>query len=179
MGAALSLAQLRSRLLRRAIIQLHPLADGFGLHDFWLFEGLLSEKNDRLHVTASHYDDPIATELVQNARRCISLHGCTDQQAEGKILIGGLDAELRNIVLGELTAAGFEGEITDKDSLDGREPDNVANKTKTCGCVQLEMGTSFRASLFGTNTRPQRKNTTNDKFWKLVGALRKAISSVD
>src|SRR5690242_18513754 len=63
--------------------------DGYGLHDFWLFEGLLPRENDRLHVTASHYNEPIATELVQNARRCISLHGCTDEQAKGKIQIGG------------------------------------------------------------------------------------------
>ena len=84
---------------------LMPSADGLGLHDFWLFEGLLPKENGRLHVTASNYNDPIATELVQNARRCISLHGCTDRQANGKIQLGGLDFELRDIVLEELTAA--------------------------------------------------------------------------
>jgi phage replication-related protein YjqB (UPF0714/DUF867 family) len=46
---------------------LTPAADGHGLHDFWLFEGLLSSGNGDLHVTASNYDEPIATELVQNA----------------------------------------------------------------------------------------------------------------
>ena len=59
--------------------------DGHALHDFWLFEGLLPSDNGRLHVTASHYDEPIAMELVHNARRCISLHGCSDAQANGKI----------------------------------------------------------------------------------------------
>ncbi len=73
--------------------------DGYGLHDFWLFEGLLPKKNGKLHVTASNYDEPIATELAQNARRCISLHGCRDEQAKGKIQIGGLDLELKDIVL--------------------------------------------------------------------------------
>ena len=62
-----------------------PALDGQAMHDFWLFEGLLPTGNGRLHVTASHYDDPIATELVKNALRCISLHGCTDAQAKGKI----------------------------------------------------------------------------------------------
>ena len=40
------------------------------------------------------------------------------------------------------------------------------------------MGTTFRASLFapGCNTRELRKNNTNAKFSKLVGALRKALS---
>src|SRR5918995_7180661 len=88
-----------------------PALDGHALHDFWLFEGLLSSGNGRLHVTASHYDDPIATELVQNSRRCISLHGCTAAQAKGKIQIGGRDHELRGIVLEELTTARIPAEI--------------------------------------------------------------------
>jgi phage replication-related protein YjqB (UPF0714/DUF867 family) len=152
--------------------------DDLGLHDFWLFEGLLPSGNGKLHVTASHYDEPIATELVQNARRCISLHGCSDTQANGKIQIGGRDLELRDIVLEELTIAGIPAEITTNKMLGGESPDNIANKTKILGCVQLEMGTSYRSSLFGTNTQPQRKKTTNTQFWLLVGALRKAMSRV-
>ena len=152
--------------------------DDLGLHDFWLFEGLLPSGNGKLHVTASHYDEPIATELVQNARRCISLHGCSDTQANGKIQIGGLDFELRDIVLEELTIAGIPAEITTNKMLRGESPDNIANKTKILGCAQLEMGTSYRSSLFGTNTQPQRKKTTNPQFWLLVEALRKAMSRV-
>jgi phage replication-related protein YjqB (UPF0714/DUF867 family) len=155
-----------------------PSADGLGLHDFWLFEGLLPRGNGRLHVTASHYNDPIATELVQNARRCVSLHGCTDRQANGRIQLGGRDFELREIVLEELTAAGIDAEITHDPMLDGSHPDNIANKTRMGGCAQLEMGTSFRSSLFGTNTRPRRKHTTNERFTRLVAALRRAMSRV-
>ena len=155
-----------------------PAVDGLELHDFWLFEGLLTSGNGRLHVTASHYDEPIATELVQNAQRCISLHGCLDEQAKGKIQIGGLDCELRDIVLEELTAVQIPAEMATDLMLDGNLPNNIANKTKIRGCVQLEMGTSYRASLFDIDTRSQRKNTTNTQFWLLVGALRKAMSRV-
>jgi len=153
--------------------------DGHALHDFWLFEGLLPSGNGRLHVTASHYDEPIAMELVQNARRCISLHGCSDAQANGKIQIGGRDHELREIVLEELTAARIPAEITKNPMLDGDLPDNIANQTKVHGCAQLEMGTTYRASLFGIDTRVQRKHTTNRKFWRLVRALRRAMSRVE
>jgi phage replication-related protein YjqB (UPF0714/DUF867 family) len=155
-----------------------PCTDGLGLHDFWLFEGLLPRENGRLHVTASNYNDPIATELVQNARRCISLHGCTDRQANGRIQLGGLDVELRDIVLDELTAANIDAEIAHNPMLDGSLPDNIANKTRIGGCAQLEMGTSFRSSLFGIDTRPRRKHTTNDTFDRLVAALRQAMSRV-
>lgn len=152
--------------------------DGYGLHDLWLFEGLLPSRNGDLHVTASHYDEPIATKLVENAQRCISLHGCTDTQANGRIQLGGLDDELRDIVLEELDAAGIPAEITSDPMLDGSLPDNIANKTRTGGCAQLEMGTNYRRSLFGINTRPQRKHTTNARFWLLVCALRKSMSRV-
>ena len=157
---------------------LMPSADGLGLHDFWLFEGLLPKENGRLHVTASNYNDPIATELVQNARRCISLHGCTDLQAHGRIQLGGLDFELRDIVLEELEAAHIEAEIAANPMLDGSRPDNIANKTRSGGCAQLEMATSFRSGLYGINTRPRRKHTTNDRFNRLVAALRRAMSRV-
>ena len=74
------------------------------MHDFWLFEGLLPKGNGDLHVTASNYNEPIASELVQNARRCFSLHGCSDTNAKvsdtqpkGITQIGGLDLELRDL----------------------------------------------------------------------------------
>jgi phage replication-related protein YjqB (UPF0714/DUF867 family) len=155
-----------------------PSVDGYGLHDLWLFEGLKASGNGDLHVTASNYDEPIATELVENARRCISLHGCKDTQANGIIQLGGRDHELRDIVLEELEAVGIPAEITTNRMLDGSLPDNIANKTKIGGCAQLEIGTTERRCLFGINTRPQRKNTTNDEFWKLVGALRKSMDRV-
>ena len=82
------------------------------------------------------------------------------------------------LVLEELTAAAIDAEITHNRMLDGSLPDNIANKTRIGGCAQLEMGTSFRSSLYGTNTRPRRKHTTNETFKRLVAALRRAISRV-
>ena len=154
--------------------------DRHGFHDFWIFEGLLNSGNSGLHVTSTHYDDPIALELVRNARRCISLHGFSDADAGGSNQIGGRDAELKSIVLEELTAAGIPAHIATDPGLDGSEPANICNKTASGQGVQLEMGTSFRASLFapGCNTRELRKTNTNAEFSKLVGALRKALSRV-
>lgn len=163
---------------------LMPAADGLGLHDFWLFEGLLPKDNEDLHVAATNYNEPIATELVQNARRCISLHGCSDTKVNmsnthplGLIQIGGLDLEFRDIVLAELTAAGIPAE--NATVLKGEETGNIGNKTQIGGCVQLEMGKSYRAGLFETNTRPRRKHTTNAQFWLLIEALRKAMRNAD
>src|SRR5215467_5989362 len=89
-----------------AVAGYHPATfaqstDCSGLHDLWIFEGLLSHDNGDLHVTFTNYDDPIALKLAQNSRRCISLHGFSDSDANGKIQIGGHDTELMSIVLEE------------------------------------------------------------------------------
>src|SRR6478609_5511469 len=89
-----------------------------------------------LHVTSTEYDDPIALELVQNARRCISLHGFGDADAGGKNQIGGGDTELKSIVLGELTAAGIPARIATDPQLNGSDPFNICNRTKSGAGVQ-------------------------------------------
>ena len=118
-----------------AVAGFHPATfaqatDGLGFHDLWIFEGLLSSCNSNLHVTSTEYDDPIALELVQNARRCISLHGFGDADAGGKNQIGGLDMELKGIVLQKLTEAGIPAQIATNPKLDGSDPFNICNRTK-------------------------------------------------
>ena len=168
-----------------AVAGYHPATfaratDCYGLHDLWIFEGLLSSGNSDLHVTSTHYDDPIALKLVQISRRCLSLHGLSDALADGKVQIGGRDTELKNIVLEELTAAGIPAAIVTDPNIDASDPANICNKTSISAGVQLEMGTTYRASLFDPdcNTRELRKNNTNSAFCKLVGALRKTMSRV-
>jgi phage replication-related protein YjqB (UPF0714/DUF867 family) len=170
-----------------AVAGYHPATfaqatDCFGLHDLWIFEGLLADGNSKLHVTSTHYDDPIALKLVQISKRCLSLHGLSDTAANGKIQIGGRDTELMSIVLEELTAAGIPAAISNDDAdTNGNDLANICNKTTTGAGVQLEMGKTYRESLFapGCDTRELRKNNTNANFCKLVTALRKAMSRVN
>jgi phage replication-related protein YjqB (UPF0714/DUF867 family) len=169
-----------------AVAGYHPATfaqatDCFGLHDLWIFEGLLAAGNSKLHVTSTNYNDPIALKLVQISKRCLSLHGLRDAAADGKIQIGGRDTELMGIALEELTAAGIPAAISNDDAdTNGNNPENICNKTTSGAGVQLEMGESYRESLFvpGCNTRELRKNNTNADFCKLVTALRKAMSRV-
>ena len=169
-----------------AVAGYHPATfaqatDCFGLHDLWIFEGLLTDGNSKLHVTSTHYNDPIALKLVQISKRCLSLHGLGDAAANGKIQIGGLDTELMGIVLKELTAAGIPAAIAIGPGTNGNATENICNKTTTRAGVQLEMGKTYRESLFapGCDTRELRKNNTNANFCKLVTALRKAMSRVN
>jgi phage replication-related protein YjqB (UPF0714/DUF867 family) len=107
-----------------AVAGYHPATfaqatDCLGLHDLWIFEGLLADDNGKLHVTSTNYNDPIALKLVQTSKRCLSLHGLGDAAANGKIQIGGLDTELRSIVLAELTAAGIPAAIASDQNTNG------------------------------------------------------------
>jgi len=170
-----------------AVAGYHPATfaqatDCFGLHDLWMFEGLLSLGNSKLHVTSTNYNDPIALKLVQISKRCLSLHGLGETAANGKIQIGGRDTELMGIVLAELTAAGIPAAISNDDAdTNGNDLANICNKTTTLAGVQLEMEKTYRESLFapGCDTRELRKNNTNANFCKLVTALRKAMSRVN
>ena len=168
-----------------AVAGYHPAtfsqaADCHGLHDWWIFEGLLSCGNSELHVTSTNYDDPIALKLVQISRRCLSLHGLSDAPGSADIQIGGRDTELSSIVLEELTAAGISAAISIDEDTNASDLNNICNKTTISAGVQLEMGANYRESLFapGCNTRELRKNNTNANFCKLVAALRKAMSRI-
>jgi phage replication-related protein YjqB (UPF0714/DUF867 family) len=168
-----------------AVAGYHPATfarstDCLGLHDLWIFEGLLSSGNARLHVTSTNFDDPIALKLVQISKRCLSLHGLDNVPGGADIQIGGLDAELSSIVLEELTAAGISAAVANQEGTNGNDLKNICNKTTISAGVQLEMAETYRKSLFapGCNTRELRKNNTTAEFCKLATALRKAMSQV-
>ena len=168
-----------------AVAGYHPATFGrstdcLGLHDLWMFEGLLSSGNSKLHVTSTNFDDPIALKLVQISKRCLSLHGLDNVPGGADIQIGGLDAELSNIVLEVLTAAGISAAVANQQGTNGNDLENICNKTTIGAGVQLEMAEKYRKSLFapGCNTRELRKNNTNANFCKLTTALRTAMSSV-
>ena len=120
------------------------------------------------------------------------MHGCSDDDANGKLQIGGLDRELGDIITEELTLAGIPAEITTNHALNGSDPANICNRTRIGRGAQLEMGTTYRASLFApghnffltgaaayiNKVSYMRKNNTNAEFWKLTMALRKAMGRV-
>jgi phage replication-related protein YjqB (UPF0714/DUF867 family) len=168
-----------------AVAGYHPATFGrstdcLGLHDLWMFEGLLSSGNSKLHVTSTNFDDPIALRVVQISKRCLSLHGLEDVPGGADMQIGGLDAELSSIILEELTTAGISAAVANQEGTNGNDLKNICNKTTISAGVQLEMAETYRNSLFapGCNSRELRKNNTNANFCKLVTALRKAMSRV-
>ncbi|GGR24215.1 poly-gamma-glutamate hydrolase family protein [Streptomyces roseolus] len=163
--------------------------------DYWMFEGLASSGS--LHVTSTHCDDPAALAVCGANLYAVSLHGFTpDAGTPAKqILIGGRDARLmRNL------AAAFAGHglttghsdpaldvtvtVAGVDSpLNGDDPDNIVNRTRTGAGAQLELSTELRRAMFGDFSGASGRRTTagvgsahEARFWNgFIDAVREAV----
>ncbi|TCO34169.1 phage replication-related protein YjqB (UPF0714/DUF867 family) [Kribbella steppae] len=160
-----------------------PTAGPF--HDYWMFEGLLSSGNTRLHVTSTNCDDTVARAIAGGSLNAIGLHGCKPEQADlpagtQAVLVGGRSTALKSHLLTRLTAAGLQAiDANSLPDLNGDEPTNIANRTLLAAGAQLELTTPLRQAMFGTNTREDRKNTTLPVFWSFTTATRAAIADLE
>ncbi|MGG2132186.1 poly-gamma-glutamate hydrolase family protein [Bacillus sp. S2(2024)] len=119
-------------------------------------------RND-LHLTSTHYDDPIALKMVAQKNKVVSIHGA--EGTEKLVYMGGLDEELKTKISNKLSSAGFSIGTT-PDNLAGTNPENIVNKGKTLKGAQLELTTALRTEL---------KND-NSKMEKFSNAIRSAIA---
>jgi phage replication-related protein YjqB (UPF0714/DUF867 family) len=156
-------------------------------HDYFIFNGTNpKDENGKLHVTASHYNDPDANELVSDSLISFAFHGCTDlepDQSTGKgykaCLIGGRDQILKEILEVQLMSAGFNAFITTQDKLDGSLANNIINKNKRKRGAQVEMTTSLRKSFYTKHNRKDRRKNTTPDFWLFVNAIRASIEEYE
>ncbi|MFJ6700344.1 poly-gamma-glutamate hydrolase family protein [Streptomyces sp. NPDC091272] len=166
---------------------LAPLTEGAALHDYWMLEGLLPSGNGKLHVTASHCDDPVARSMAAASANVLSLHGCTAAQAGAPanrpeaVVVGGLNARLRTLLTASLRTAGFQVMAGDPEDLNGDLPHNICNRTLTGeGGSQLELTTELRQSLFGNFSGATNRATTfNATFLKFTAACRDALATME
>ncbi|MFF7885780.1 poly-gamma-glutamate hydrolase family protein [Streptomyces sp. NPDC020794] len=157
------------------------------VHDFWMFEGLMSSGNGALHVTSTHCDDTIARSLCAGSLNALSLHGCSPEQAglesgAKAVLIGGLNPTFRQYLLEEFTAVGIRAlTASGEEEIAGVSPDNICNRTLLGMGAQLEITTALRASMFapGKNTVADRATNLLPPFWTFTAATRRAIDRVE
>jgi phage replication-related protein YjqB (UPF0714/DUF867 family) len=156
-------------------------------HNFFIFNGTNpKDENGKLHVTASHYDDIDANELVSDSLISFAFHGCTDLQPNessgmgyAACLIGGRDQILKEIVEAQLMGSGFNAFITTQDDLDGSLADNIINKNKRSRGAQVELTTSLRKSFYTKHNRKDRRKNTTPDFWIFVNAIRASIEEYE
>ena len=132
-------------------------------YSFYSFEGLKEEGNGVLHVESHLFDEPGALQAVKKADVVITVHGQLND-IEGFIMVGGLHVDLRSEIRRRLEAAGFQTR-TPTEGLQGVDPENICNRGKLKGGVQLEVSRKERDSL----------RTDQERLTRFAAAIREAI----
>jgi len=141
----------------------------------YCFEGFMSSNNTDLHITSTHFDEPNLLDFTERHAILVSFHGYSDTIKHTKL--GGMDTELREMIRQNLVQAGFSVEIEPTDSdIAGADLDNIVNKSSRGMGVQLEISTPQRTAFFGTNTRAERRHTTNAEFNNYLNAVTTAVA---
>jgi len=109
-------------------------------HSLYCFEGRKSSGNRILHITSQHFDEPRCLRLIEKHQRVITIHGCNEKSE--KVYIGGLDEELIEIFISELSSFGIIPKRSEKFSA--KSPDNICNRGLTKKGVQFELSLQFR-----------------------------------
>ena len=165
--------------------------------DYWMFEALA--RSTEQHVTSTHCDDPAALAVCSANLYAVALHGFEEPTVR-KIIIGGRDERLRRNLLAAFTkhgltspAANPDWDVTvvlagTTDPINGDDPANIVNRTRTGAGAQLELSTALRKAMFGDfSGAPMRRTTAGvpstagpyaDHFWNaFVNAVREAIKN--
>ncbi|MFY4716979.1 poly-gamma-glutamate hydrolase family protein [Streptomyces sp. LaBMicrA B280] len=165
--------------------------------DYWMFEALANSAAQ--HVTSTHCDDPAALAVCTGNLYAVSLHGFDDTSVK-KVIVGGRDARLKRNLLAAFTKYGLTSPAAKSDwdvtvvladpstSIDGDDPANIVNRTRTGGGAQLEISTALRKAMFGDFSGAAKRRTTAgvpstaspyaDHFWTgFVGAVREAVKN--
>ncbi len=121
---------------------------------------------ERLHITATHFDDPRAVSLAGSSSKAVAIHGYSDSRgyARGVICVGGANASARSTFIAQINSngsswAGYPLTPIDAPSagsgtcgdLVGTASANIVNRTSSGGGLQLELSKSLRADLANTS----------------------------
>lgn len=115
--------------------------------NLYLFEGIKASGNYvALHITSNLFDEPSCLELIRECLFVVSIHGYTgNNECDEMILLGGLDAELKDRIAEVLRKAHFPVKTADHAFM-AIDPNNICNRGKTRKGVQIEIPRLLRTS---------------------------------
>jgi phage replication-related protein YjqB (UPF0714/DUF867 family) len=155
-------------------------------YDYWMFEGIRDGGNADLHVTSTGCDDLVAVLLCAGALGALSLHGFKPENLdpprspdEQVVFVGGCDDLLRDLLQEALDDVDLPVKAAEQGEIDGDSVCNIVNRTMRGRGAQLELSEPLRDTMFTSNTRPGRKHTTTEVFWRFVAACRDALDQFE
>ena len=86
--------------IERGTTEIAQLISEQGDHSFYSFKGIRNNKNNELHVTSRHFNEPKLAQMVSDHHNIVSLHGCMGDVPE--VYIGGRDFELASEIKSQL-----------------------------------------------------------------------------
>jgi phage replication-related protein YjqB (UPF0714/DUF867 family) len=132
-------------------------------YSFYSFEGIKEEGNGILHIESHLFDEPRGLKAAQKADVVITVHGQLDHK-EGFVMVGGFHVDLRSEIRRRLERAGFQTR-TPSEGLQGIDPENICNRGRLKGGVQLEVSRKERDSL----------RADQGRLMRFAAAIREAI----
>lgn len=146
-------------------------------YSLYLFEGIKLKNNNKLHLMSTHFDEPIANEMVACSRNTLAIHGLSRNTE--CVYIGGRDEKLIDEIAREISKANFHVKVnTGSKSYGGTSVKNICNKNHNGKGVQLELTRGFRKLLFKDLTRNGRRYPS-ELFNAFIKSLRTALSSIN
>ena len=114
-------------------------------YSFYSFEGLKANGNGVFHIESHIFDEPRALNMVKEFDIVVTVHGQIDQNHRF-VMVGGLDKGLRLEVMHQLEVSGIETRLP-VERLSGTDPNNICNRGRSKGGVQLEISRQLRDAL--------------------------------
>lgn len=147
--------------IERGTTEIAKYLSEIGNFSFYSFKGVRKNKNNELHVTSTHFDEPKLKKIVSEHAQIISIHGCMGEKNE--VYIGGRDEALIMRIKQVLNEAGII--IKDAPShISGKQHDNFVNCGKNGMGVQLELTVNFRKHCF-VNKKFNQKDREDRSNW--------------
>jgi phage replication-related protein YjqB (UPF0714/DUF867 family) len=145
-------------------------------HSCYEFEGLKPSGNSVLHITSTHFDEPMCLTVLGCSEVVLTVHGEHSSDDGEGVFVGGLNGPLGAAIGGALRRSGFDVRKHQNPNLQGREPENLCNRGTSLAGVQLELSKAVRATLFDSLTRAGRQKPTG-RFELFVSAVRTVLGA--
>jgi len=141
----------------------------------YLFEGLLADSRP-LHLTSTHFDEPLCLDMLKKHRGALSIHGFRASATDPLIYLGGNDLALTHHLLNALILNGYPARIN-TGKYAATAPENVCNRTISGQGVQIEISSTLRRQFFLDLSSPAARKNTTPKFKHFVQILRSVLLS--
>jgi phage replication-related protein YjqB (UPF0714/DUF867 family) len=141
----------------------------------YLFEGL-GANTQPLHLTSTHFDEPLCLEMVKKHHTALSLHGFRGSATDPLIYLGGNDLALTHMLLNAFLQNGYPA-CVNTGKYAATDPMNICNRAISGKGVQIEISGSLRRQFFGDLSSPTSRKNTTPKFEDFVQIIRTVLLS--